>query len=157
MAQTLSRPGSKRPGAASLYDKDFMMWIEGQVRLLRTGELDALDIENVAEELESMGKRDRRSLESHLAVIQAHLLKLRAQPEQRSKSWLRSIANSRARIARILRDSPSLKKELPALLASGYLDAVRNAAIDTGLPRTAFPTEPPSDLGELLDRPLEEL
>ena len=142
---------------ASLYDTDFVLWIEEQVRLLRTGQLQAIDVENVAEELDSMGRSDRRGLKSHFAVIQAHLLKLRFQPEARSKSWLRSISNSRARIEYILEDSPSLRRELPSLVAAAYPEAVRDAVIDTGLLRATFPSEPPFDLHEVLDRPIEEL
>ena len=155
MAQRLSR--KTRPAAPSLYETDFALWIEEQVGLLRAGQLDALDIENVSEELESTGKSDRRSVRRHLAVIQAHLLKLRHQPAARSKSWLRSIANSRSEIEQILDDSHSLRRELPAMLAASYPAAVRDAAIDTGLPRSAFPADPPFTLDEILERPIEEL
>ena len=155
MAQSLSRK-TDRVGR-SLYETDFASWIEEQVGFLRAGQFDALDVENVSEELESMGRSDRRGLRSHLAVIQAHLLKLRHQPEARSKSWLRSIVNSRSQIEQILDDSPSLRRELPAMLAASYPAAVRDAAIDTGLPRSAFPAEPPFTLDEVLERPIEEL
>ena len=157
MAQTLARPTAASAAEASLYDTDFVMWIEEQVQLLRTGQLDKLDIENVAEELDSMGRRDRRSIKSHLSVIQAHLLKLQFQPEARSTSWLRSISNSRGRIAHIVEDSPSLLRELPMMLIAAYPEAVRDAMIDTGLPRIAFPAEPPFDLEEVLNRPIEDL
>ena len=153
MAQTLSRPASDAP----LYDTDFVLWIEGQVRLLRSGRLDALDFENVAEELASIAKRERRSLREHLAVIQAQLLKLRFQPEARNESWLRSVSDSRAEIEDILEDSPSLRPELPGLLAAEYPTALAEAVIDTGLPRSAFPADPPFALEEVLDRPIEEL
>ena len=69
------------------YEQDFYAWTVEQGRLLRTGELSAIDAVNLAEEIESMGRRDRRELENRLTVLLTHLLKWQMQPDQRSRSW----------------------------------------------------------------------
>jgi hypothetical protein len=144
-------------GAESLYERDFVLWTKEQARLLRARNFGALDLENIAEELESMGNRDRRKVESHLTVIMAHLLKLRLQPEKRSRSWLRSVVNGRNRIALVVRDSPSLARQLPSLMADNHPAAVRLAAADTGLAPNRFPAEPPFEIDEVLNRAVEDL
>jgi len=70
-----------------LYDRDFMEWTQTMARLLREGHLDQIDIENIAEEIESLGKRDRREVTRRLEVLLMHLLKIQYQPQKASKSW----------------------------------------------------------------------
>lgn len=96
------------------YDGDFYAWALQTAQHLRSGELDQVDLAQVAEEIEDMGKSDRRALESHLKILMLHLLKWRHQPSHRGVSWRLSIANARDEIAAILRDSPSLRPRLDA-------------------------------------------
>lgn len=127
----------------NLYDQDLYTWAMTSAELLRDGRLDELDREHLAEELESMGKSELRALESRLTVLLAHLLKWQFQPERRGKSWQRTLVEQRKRIARLLRDSPSLRPRVPALLPDAYDSALRLAAEETGLDETDFPAECP--------------
>jgi len=134
----------------ALYERDFVAWVDEQAGLLRTGRFPAIDAVRVAEELEAMGSSERRSLGSHLKNILLHLLKWRFQPERRSESWRLSIFNSRDAVVDILDDSPSLRRELPELIAKNYPRAVRDAVAETGVPANGFPHECPFTLGDIL-------
>ena len=90
MAKALDKP--------SLYDTDYVAWLEEQVAHLRAGRLAALDVENVAEELESLMKSERRQLENRLEVLIHHLLKWDHQPDQRSNRWRATVQEQRTRI-----------------------------------------------------------
>lgn len=125
------------------YETDFYLWTQQQAELLRKGALAALDIENLIEEIESMGKSDRRSIRSHLANIILHLLKWRYQPDRRSNSWEDSVENGREEVAWIIKDSPSFKPQISALIDEVYASARRKAGRETGLPLTTFPDECP--------------
>ena len=65
------------------YEEDFYAWTVEQARLLRLGDLSAIDVANIAEEIESVGRSDRRALESRLTVLLTHLLKWRIQSRMR--------------------------------------------------------------------------
>jgi hypothetical protein len=109
------------PDLAPLYDRDFQVWTVEQAALLRREaerRLNTdLDLLHLAEEIEALGKRDRRALESHLARIVEHLLKLRFSPAADPRDgWIDTVDRHRSKVARILRDSPSLERELPDLL-----------------------------------------
>ena len=93
----------------TLYDRDFFAWSLEQVKLLRAGKLAEADIEHIAEEIETMGRTEKRELISRLSVLLLHLLKWRYQPERRSPSWEASIRVQRNRLADHLDDNPSLK------------------------------------------------
>lgn len=135
-----------------LYDQDLYAWAMQSARMVREGRLDELDLEHIAEELESMAKSERRALESRLTVVLARLLKWQFQPAKRSKSWQRTLVEQRKRIARLLRDSPSLGPQLPALLPDAYDSALRLAADDTGLDETDFPADCPYTAEQALDQ-----
>jgi hypothetical protein len=135
----------------TLYDTDFQLWLEQQSQLLHDRRYEALDAENLLEELVSLGKRDRRSLESYLEVLFTHLLKWEFQPEQRSGSWRGSISNSRLKISKILRDSPSLKNYILEVWQSAYESGRRIAADETELAIEHFPPTCPYDLEQALD------
>ncbi|QVL49292.1 MAG: DUF29 domain-containing protein [Thiocapsa sp.] len=132
------------------YDQDFCAWIARNVALLRAGRVSEVDAENIAEELESMGKRDLRQLRSRLQVLTMHLLKWQFQPELQSKSWLATIDHQRDEIEALLLDSPSLRPSLGAALAMIYPKAVRDASRESGLPEMAFPDTCPYRLDEML-------
>ncbi|MBV8887721.1 MAG: DUF29 family protein, partial [Chroococcidiopsidaceae cyanobacterium CP_BM_RX_35] len=93
----------------ALYDHDFYAWISQQVGLLREGKLDQLDLPNLIEEIEDMGKSQKQALESNLKVVLMHLLKWKVQTDKRSNSWKSTIREHRRRISKQLKDSPSLR------------------------------------------------
>ena len=84
------------------YEEDFVAWLEDQARHARRGEIDALDLENIAEELEGMARSDRREIRNRMTVLLAHLLKCLVQPHKHSSSWLGTIAEQRFQIAELL-------------------------------------------------------
>ncbi|HWD59248.1 MAG TPA: DUF29 domain-containing protein [Stellaceae bacterium] len=131
------------PRNSAAYDDDFFAWTQEQARLLRNGELSQLDVENVAEELESMGRRDKRELDSRLEVLLTHLLKWHLQVQMRSPSWSGTIREQRRRIKKLLRESPSLNPAVAELLPEVYVEAREWAGRETGLIDSAFPAECP--------------
>lgn len=133
------------------YEQDFYAWTRHNAQLLREGKLAEIDMENIAEELESMGKSEKRELINRLIVLLAHLLKWQFQPEHRSSSWNGTLIEQRRQIKRLLQDSPSLKRLLNAELNESYLDAILDAANDTGMPQANFPSACPYTIEQLLD------
>jgi len=134
------------------YDEDFYAWTVEQARLLRSGEFSSIDVENVAEEIESLGRSDKRAIESRLTVLLMHLLKWQVQPKMRSGSWSGTILEQRRRIEKLLRESPSLRPFVTEVLAEVYSEAREAASNETGLPETEFPAECPFSADEVLSR-----
>ena len=132
------------------YDSDFYLWLAGQAALIREGKFDKLDIENVAEEIESLGRSDKRALGSQLRRLLMHLLKWQRQPGRRSQSWRNSINSARDELRVIVQDSPSLKPVLEASLAGEYLTARKRAVDETGLSGKNFPANCPYTLDDIL-------
>jgi type II secretory pathway component PulM len=141
-----------KPAAASLYDEDFAIWTTETARLLRAGRFDEVDIEHVADEIEDMGKRDKRELHSRLTVLILHLLKWKWQPEKQTRGWQATLLTQRAELDRVLEDSPSLRRATAAAVAKVYPAVLKSAALETGLPVTAFPGECPFSPDQILDR-----
>src|SRR5579872_4889345 len=108
------------------YEKDFALWSAEQGELIRAGKLDKVDLENVAEEIESLGRSDKREISSRLKVLLLHLLKWHFQPKQRdgNGSWQGTIREQRTRIALLLEESPSLRRQ-PALVLEREYRAAR--------------------------------
>ena len=127
----------------TLYDRDFYAWSREQAELLRNGDLGQADLEHIAEEIESMGKTEKRELVSRLTVLLLHLLKWQFQPEGQGNSWRLSIANARDEIIDLLEDNPSLRSQIDGVVRKAYVYAHRNAAIETGLGEEVFPTQCP--------------
>jgi hypothetical protein len=123
----------------ALYETDYVKWIEATAAAIKQGNLAAVDWDNLLEEIEDMGRSERRKLESNLKILILHLLKWQFQPERRSNSWRATIAEHRQRIRKSLKESPSLKPYLDTAIAENYGDAVELAAIETGLPEETFP------------------
>ena len=134
-----------------LYDKDFNLWIERESKYLRNGNTEKLDLENILEEIEALGKRDRRALESQIVRLLHHLLKWVKRPERRGSSWQLTIINSRDEISKLLEDSPSLEKKIESLFEKCYTSAVKNAMVETGLKKKDFPKESSWSLREILE------
>jgi Domain of unknown function DUF29 len=135
----------------SEYDKDFYAWSLHNAALIREGKLSEVDLEHVAEEIEDMGKNNRRELMSRLAVLLAHLLKWRFQPERRGNSWKYTIKRQRFEVQDLLKESPSLKYELAKQLDHAYEKALITAVEETGLSQNTFPETSPFSLTEALD------
>jgi Domain of unknown function DUF29 len=135
----------------SLYDRDFVGWTEQMVAALRQRDWAALDVENLIEEVEALGKSDRRAIKSRLEVVLMHLLKWQFQPKARCRSWQATILEQRLRIADILEDSPSLKKYLPTVLEAAYASVRQLASIETGLAVERFPVDCEYSIGQILD------
>ncbi len=133
------------------YDDDFFAWTRYTAALLREGRLGEVDREHLAEEIEDMGKRDRRVVESRLQVLLAHLLKWRVQPDRRSGSWRATIRTQRTRLELVLRDSPSLRARVPTMLDGAYAKAVAVMTDETGLPIEQFPADCPYTADQVLD------
>lgn len=146
MAKALDRP--------SLYDADYVAWLQEQVTHLRAGRLAALDVENVALELESLTKSQRQQLENRLEVLIHHLLKWDHQPDHRSNRWRATVQEQRTRIRRLLRFSPSLKPEVEPMALEVYPDAMRAAAIETRLSESTFPLTLPYTVEQIFERDL---
>jgi hypothetical protein len=135
---------------AILYDEDFYAWTVEQARLLRSGELSAIDAANIAEEVESMGRSDRRELQSRFVVLTLHLLKWRFQPSARSRSWSATIEEQRLQIEQVFAESPSLRPLAGGMLPQAYTMARARAIAETGLADGAFPTACPFPLDDVL-------
>ncbi|WP_236848598.1 DUF29 domain-containing protein [Candidatus Thiodictyon syntrophicum] len=124
---------------ADLYERDFYAWASEQAGLLRAGQLAAVDLAHVAEEIESMGRSERRELVNRLVVLLPHLLKWRFQTGRQGNSWRLSIKEQRIRLKLHLEDNPSLKSHLDWAITQAYQLAVIEAERETGLPESTFP------------------
>jgi hypothetical protein len=136
--------------AAVGYDSDFYEWCLETAALIRDRRFDEVDLEHVAEEIEDMGKRDKREVGSRLTVLIMHLLKWQMQPERKHTSWRRTIQEQRLQLELALRDSPSLvriaRQEIPAV----YPYAVKKAVTETRLAASLFPKTCPFTAEQIL-------
>ncbi len=145
-----------KPARGARYATDVVAWAEGQAAALRAGRFEELDRENLAEEIADLSNRERDAVESHLETLVLHLLKWRYDPDHRSKSWKGTIRIARHKIAKLLRDSPSLRPRLPALLTDAYLAARIRAGVETGLLEETFPAACPFTLDQIVGERLPE-
>lgn len=136
--------------ASSLYETDFYAWTEQQSALLRSQQWSQIDLPNLIEEIESLGKQQRQELRSRLAVLIGHLLKWHYQPQARSRSWLATIRVQRRDIQQLLADNPSLKAYLEAALLIAYANGRDLAMGETDLPAPTFPPTCPYQLNDIL-------
>lgn len=132
------------------YQQDYYAWTTQTAWLLREGRFGEIDALQIAEELESMGKREKRELVSRLSVLIAHLLKWQFQPAKRSRSWRNTILTQREEIETLLEDSPSLRSELLALIPAAFTRAKRLAEDETGIEQETFGESCPFTLKEIL-------
>jgi hypothetical protein len=153
MTRTAAKP-SREPAAAKPatgYETDFFAWTQEQARLLREGRFSEIDIENVAEELDSLGNSQKREVRSRLVVVLLHLLKWRYQPAKRSGSWQSTLIGQREDIRSELEDSPSLQSYPASQLSRAYATARLKASAETKLPLETFPETCPFTIEEILD------
>lgn len=134
----------------SLYETDFYAWTQEQATLLRKHQWSQLDLLNLIEEIESLGKQQRQELRNRLSVLIGHLLKWEYQSQRRSRSWLATIRVQRRDTLRLLKDNPSLKPYLENALAEAYENGTDLAMGETDLPEQTFPVECPYSLTEIL-------
>jgi len=134
------------------YEKDPYAWSFEQANFLKSGQYKKLDIENLAEEIESLGRRDKRALESQLVRLLHHMLKLEYTPENKgnSDSWEGSIFTARKHIRKLIKESPSLNNELLKLIPDSYKDALELAIMDSFHEVHRFPKECPWTIEEIL-------
>jgi len=133
------------------HTRDFNLWIEQTAQLLRSHRWDEIDLEHLIEEVEGLGKSERRAITSQLTRLLLHLLKWQYQPQRRSDSWLDSITDSRTQIELAILDSPSLKSYPTEQLQESYQRARRQAAKQTEMLISTFPEECPYSLELVLD------
>lgn len=133
------------------YNIDFFAWTREQSVLIRARRWSEIDVEHLADEIEGMGKSEKRALESRLEILLMHLLKWRVQKDRRSNSWRRTIKDQRRRLEKLLSENLSLKAELLEFVEDVYPSAIVMAANETGLDDEKFPTSCPYSIGQILN------
>ena len=123
----------------TLYQTDFDLWLQETANLLRNGDMEKLDCENLAEEIEDMAGSRKDALESNLIKVLQHLLKWKYQPQKRTNSWKASITEHSLRLNKAFKKSPSLKPYFEQVFAECYQDARLITAQETGLDIHVFP------------------
>ena len=156
MASSIDQGGiqlapAERPAATGYWD-DFYSWLMEQAAHLRAGRWEALDRDNLAEEIESLGREQFNKLESALRVLMMHMLKWDHQPSLRSRSWTLSMEAQRLELENVLADNPGLKPRIGEAIARAYRRARIEAANETGLDKNQFPEECPYTWDELAGR-----
>ncbi|MEB3150343.1 MAG: DUF29 domain-containing protein [Sphaerospermopsis sp.] len=147
----MATPQLKSTTKTNLYEQDFYLWIETTAQQLRKGDFTEVDLENLIEEIESMGRSEKRELKSRLIVLLMHLLKWHYQPEKRSASWQSTITEQRICLEELLEDSPSLQPLFTELFADCYNKARLKASQETGIKLNLFPQESPFSLDEVMN------
>jgi hypothetical protein len=134
------------------YQTDIIAWANEQAALLRAGNLSALDVEHIAEEIEDVGKSEQRELASRMSVLLAHLLKWQFQPDRRGTSWQRTVKEQRRAIAAHIKETPSLKSTLdnPNWFEGVWADAIAKSIDETGL--ELFPEDCEWSVGQILSQ-----
>lgn len=137
--------------ALNLYETDFYAWTQEQASLLRNQQWSQIDIQNLIEEIESLGKQQRQELRNRLSVLIGHLLKWEHQPQYRSRSWLATLHVRRRDVSRLLKENPSLKPSLDDVLQEAYENAKDLAMGETDLPGQTFLVDCPYNVTEIFD------
>ena len=150
MTKPLKHPIAMLPD----YREDGYGWAMAQAALLRARRFGEIDLANVIEEIESVGRSEQSAAESALRVLMMHILKWQAQPERRSRSWALSIAEQRLRYDRRMARNPGLKPLVDEMREHAYQRARINAAQETDLPLSSFPLKPPG-WAMILDEPFD--
>ncbi|MBD2603928.1 DUF29 domain-containing protein [Scytonema hofmannii FACHB-248] len=140
----------------NLYETDFYAWTQKQANLLRHQQWNQLDLSNLIEEIESLGKQQRAELRNCWSVLIAHLLKWEYQLEKRSRSWLNRIRIQRLDTLELLAENPSLKPYLQEVLQKAYIKAIVLASGETNLPMKTFPQDCPYTVEDILSDTLSE-
>lgn len=137
--------------SSNLYETDFYAWTLEQSKLLKNGDFKDLDIINLMEEIESLGKQQRQELRNRLAVLIGHLLKWDYQPKKRSKSWRVTIREQRREIIRLLDENPSLKPYLGEAIIYAHESGLDLVVRETPLDYPDLPQDPIYTIEQLLN------
>ena len=137
--------------ANSLYESDFFTWTQEQARLLRERRFDDLDLDNLVDEVESVGSSEKHEIRRRLKVLLTHLLKWKFQPGLRGVSWRRTIRQQREAIAEIIETSPSLRAYPSQVMRTAYTGATVSASEETGIIIGIFPETCPFSVDQILD------
>ncbi len=143
--------GMKDERATTLYDSDFYTWTQEQAALLRSGRFDRIDLANLTEEIETLGRSELSGLRSSYKLIAMHLLKLMMQPAKATTSWTITIKRERGNVEDILDENPGLKPKRRDIFMKAYGSARRDAATETMLPPNVFPVAPPFGVDQVED------
>lgn len=135
---------------STLYEADFYAWTQEQAKLLKAQQWELVDVANLIEEIESLGRQERRELVNRLAILLGHLLKWQYQPERHGSSWQATIREQRRKVKRLLGQNPSLTSYLEEALQEGYEDGLDLAVRETNLPYETFPEACPYSLEQAL-------
>ena len=153
LARSKPRPEDEvRELERAAYDRDFYTWTLQQAALIREGRFAEIDRENVAEEIEALGRSEFAQFVSFLQLILLHMLKWDHQPERRTRSWRLSIVLHRDHAKTVLDENPGFKSRLGEALARAYRRARLDAMKETKLPSSTFPEVCPYSLEETLER-----
>jgi len=98
-----------------------------------------------------MGRSEKRGLKSRLSILLMHLIKWKYQPDYQGKSWTLTILEQRDQIRDLMDENPSLRPLLPESMKKAWDSAKRKAARETGIPRTAFPTQCPWSFEDIMN------
>jgi hypothetical protein len=138
--------------APAEYERDFYSWCFEQARLVREGRWAGVDRENVAEEIESLGREQFAKLRSAIRVLLIHMLKWDYQSERRSRSWALSIKNQRIELDDVLDGNPGLRPRLGEAIQKAFHRARVEAALETGLAENVFPEQCPYSWEDITGR-----
>ena len=137
--------------AFDLHDVDFFAWTQQQVALIKQKAFGELDLSHLVEEIESMGNQNKTELRNRLSILLMHLLKWKYQPEYKGKSWYMTIVQQRLDIVDLIGDNPSLTHFLPELFEKGYKKAISLAVAETGISKSALPSESEWSIEQVMD------
>ena len=150
--ETARQQKSRSSIGDDLYARDFYTWTRRQAELMRAGLFEKIDVANLVEEIETLGRSEAAALESAYRLICLHQLKRLLQPERAaSRSWTNTIIRERLHAVRVLRDNPGLNPSRQELFESAYADARKEAAGETGLPLSLVPEVAPFTLAQITD------
>ena len=144
----------REPATQTLYDQDYYLWLRTTINQLRAGQFSSVDLDNLLEELETMGRREKRTIESLLIKLLEHLLELKYWHNEREHNqghWRGEIRTFRREIKKALKDSPSLKPYILEIFDECYQDARTEASDRSQLPIDIFPFIPIGSLEQILD------
>lgn len=133
------------------YQSDFYEWTQEQVRLILSHDWDKVDWKNIAEEIESLGRKEKQELVNRLEILLGHLLKWQYQPHRRGNSWSATIREQRRKIDRLIQANPSLKPYIPEAIELAYVDGIDLAVRETNLPLESFPRNCNFTVEQVLD------
>ena len=142
---------SSTTNTTDLYERDYYLWLSHTAQLIKEGKFDEVDSANLIEEIEDMGRSEKRAVRSNLIIVLLHLLKYKYQPEKRTNSWKSSIREHRRRLRDDFQVSPSLKQYMTEVFDECYQDGREQAADETGLPLDTFPDLSPFTPTEVLN------